>query len=57
MISLVRRVAAIQCANCGRPWLDPDERWRSYVDIEGEVVAFCPERARREFDDDQDEGD
>jgi hypothetical protein len=37
-------------AECGRPWLDPTERWRSLVDDEGAARLFCPVCAREEFD-------
>ena len=45
----------ITCGNCGRPWLDRDERWRSYLDDKGNVNVFCPDCASREFDCDEDE--
>jgi hypothetical protein len=37
------------CVECSRPWLDPDERWRSYLDHEDELRLFCPDCAEREF--------
>ena len=45
----------ISCGNCGRPWLDHDERWRLYLDDEGNANAFCPDCASREFDYDEDD--
>jgi hypothetical protein len=49
------------CAECGEPWLNEAERWRSYVvaeterehEFEGPDVAsvFCPGCAEQEFDD------
>jgi hypothetical protein len=37
------------CANCGRPWLDPAEHWRSRLDIDDEPRLFYPECDEREF--------
>jgi len=31
----------ITCGNCDRPWLDRGERWRSYLDDEGNANVFC----------------
>jgi hypothetical protein len=38
------------CAECGRPWLDPAESWRSYLTIDDEAPLYCPGCADREFD-------
>jgi hypothetical protein len=43
----------IACGNCDRPWLDRAERWRSYLDDEGNLNVFCPDCASREFDCDE----
>ncbi len=43
---------ALRCCECGRLWLDDSERWRAYLDDEGQAVTFCPECAQREFSDD-----
>jgi hypothetical protein len=42
------------CQECGRPWLDPRERWRLYLtdDEPAEAVPYCPTCAAREFDPD-----
>jgi hypothetical protein len=45
----------ICCGNCDRPWLDRDERWRCFLDDEGNAIAFCPDCASREFGCDEDE--
>jgi hypothetical protein len=37
------------CAECGQPWLDPAERWRSFLDDEDEPRLYCPEHAEAEF--------
>jgi hypothetical protein len=55
------RVTPATCAECGRPWFNPAERWRSYVvaadareyefggpDV---TVLVCPECDEREFAD------
>jgi hypothetical protein len=34
---------------CARSWVDPAERWRSYLDIDDEARLFCPDCAREEF--------
>jgi hypothetical protein len=46
----------VRCAECGRPWLDPDERWLAPLSVgdEGneealEAAVFCPGCASREF--------
>jgi hypothetical protein len=45
----------LTCGNCGRPWPDRDDRWRSYLDDEGNANVFCPDCANRAFDCDKDE--
>jgi hypothetical protein len=41
-----------RCAECGEAWLpDDEERWRCYLDIDDKAVFYCPECAKREFDD------
>jgi hypothetical protein len=37
------------CAECGRPWFDETERWRSYLTVDDEAKLFCVDCARREF--------
>lgn len=37
------------CAECGRPWLDPDERWRSYLTVDDETALYCPTCGQAEF--------
>jgi DNA-directed RNA polymerase subunit RPC12/RpoP len=37
------------CAECGRPWLDAAERWRSRLTIDDEAAFYCPECDEREF--------
>jgi hypothetical protein len=46
-------VLALRCQECGRRWNDPAERWRVYFtsDEPPESASYCPECARREFDD------
>jgi len=41
----------LACQECGRPWLDPRERWRLYVDTDepAQTVPYCPRCADREF--------
>jgi len=40
-----------RCAECLDVWLPADEdRWRAYLDTEGELVFYCPGCAEREFD-------
>jgi hypothetical protein len=43
------RVALIpHCAECGEVWLPADEdRWRAYLDTDGDLVFFCPGCAER----------
>ena len=55
MMALAEFRLEITCGNCGRPWLGPDERWRSYLGDEGNANVFCPDCVRREFDYDEDE--
>jgi hypothetical protein len=43
--------AALECSECGRPWLDSAERWRSYLTVDDEARVFCPGCAAREFGD------
>jgi hypothetical protein len=42
------------CVECRRPWLDPQERWRMYLDSDepAHAVPYCPTCASREFDGD-----
>jgi|EndMetStandDraft_7_1072992.scaffolds.fasta_scaffold892802_1 hypothetical protein len=44
----------LSCEECRRPWLDPCERWRLYLDPEepGLTVPYCSDCAAREFDGD-----
>jgi hypothetical protein len=44
----------LACEECHRPWLDPCERWRLYLDPEepGLTVPYCPACAAHEFDGD-----
>jgi hypothetical protein len=47
--------AALHCQECLRPWLDPSERWRLYLDEDLQpalVVPYCADCASREFDGD-----
>lgn len=39
------------CAECGRPWVDAAERWRSYLDDEDEPRLYCPRCGEAEFGD------
>jgi len=41
----------LTCVECGRPWLEPRERWRLRAtdDEPPELGAYCPECDRREF--------
>jgi hypothetical protein len=40
-----------QCAEYRDVWLPTDEdRWRAYLDIDDELVFYCPDCAGREFD-------
>jgi hypothetical protein len=48
----VERVALTECVECGDLWLQADEeRWRTYLDTEDEIVFCCPDCAEREFGD------
>ncbi|MFL5921811.1 MAG: hypothetical protein ACJ75Q_11310 [Gaiellaceae bacterium] len=42
------------CQECRRPWLEPRERWRMYLDSDELPygVPYCPDCAAREFDGD-----
>jgi hypothetical protein len=44
----------LTCIECGRLWVQPQERWRLYVTDEEqpERVAYCQACAEREFDSD-----
>jgi hypothetical protein len=44
-------VAFLVCVECRRPWLDPQERWRLYLDPDetGCTVPYCQLCAEREF--------
>jgi hypothetical protein len=44
----------LACEECRRPWLDPHERWRLYLDCDepAHAVPYCPNCASREFDPD-----
>jgi len=39
------------CAECSRESPAGAEGWRGYLSVDDEVVMFCPECAKREFDD------
>jgi hypothetical protein len=46
----------MRCAECGRPWLDPIERWHGDLIVGDEddeealeAAVFCPSCAEREF--------
>jgi DNA-directed RNA polymerase subunit RPC12/RpoP len=43
--------AALECAECGRPWFDPADRWRSFLDDEDEPRLYCPRCGEAEFGD------
>lgn len=45
-------IPLIVCQECSCPWLDPNERWRVYLDDEepANAVPYCPVCAHREFD-------
>ena len=44
----------LTCIECGRLWVQPEERWRLYVtdDEQPERLAYCQACAEREFDGD-----
>jgi len=44
-------LARLTCIECGRPWDEPDERWRAKVteDQTPELVLYCEACAEREF--------
>ncbi len=37
------------CAECGTESSPDAAGWRAYLDIDDDVVTFCPECAEREF--------
>jgi hypothetical protein len=44
------------CVECGRPWSDPGEWWRSFLavdDLDGmdpsEAALYCPDCSEQEF--------
>ena len=41
----------IRCLECGRLWVEPSERWRTYLSSEDQPrpLTYCPHCARREF--------
>ena len=45
-------LSILQCELCRRIWLPADkDHWRAYPnEDEGELVFFCPDCAKREFD-------
>jgi hypothetical protein len=45
-------VVSLRCIECGRRWVDRRERWRVYLTDENppDAVTYCPECARREFE-------
>ena len=46
-------VLSLRCVECNERWDDPGERWRVYFtdDEPPEPVTYCPDCARREFND------
>lgn len=48
------QVLLLVCEECRRPWFDPHERWRMYLDSDEppHAVPYCPDCAAREFDGD-----
>jgi hypothetical protein len=46
-------VLSLRCIECGCRWNDAAEHWRVYFtsDDPPEPVTYCPECARREFND------
>lgn len=46
-------VLSLRCAQCHRRWDNPTDRWRVYFTDEEppEPLTFCPNCARREFED------
>lgn len=47
--------SVLHCQECLRPWLDPGERWRLYLDADVQpalAVPYCAACASREFDGD-----
>ena len=55
MIDFMESALPIRCAECGREWVDPQQKWRSYIDDDGNAIPFCPECAEREFENEEDE--
>jgi hypothetical protein len=39
----------ITCAECGRRWNDPHERWQAHLTLDDQAVLYCPECAESEF--------
>jgi hypothetical protein len=37
------------CAECGAQSPPDAAGWRAYLDVDGQAVTFCPDRAEREF--------
>jgi hypothetical protein len=37
------------CTECGRPWFDPKQWWRAFLDDEDEPRLYCPKHAEAEF--------
>ena len=46
----IERTQCQECLECARPWLETEERWRAYIDGEGDLLLYCPACASREFD-------
>jgi hypothetical protein len=44
-------ITPLTCVECGRPWFDPDERWRSRLDVDDKAWLFCPDCDEEEFGD------
>jgi hypothetical protein len=46
-------VLSLRCVECHERWDDETERWRVYFtdDDPPKPVTYCPDCARREFDD------
>lgn len=42
----------LRCLECGRPWVESSERWRTYLNGESppRPLTYCPVCAAREFD-------
>ena len=43
----------LRCLECGQRWIEETERWRVYLSHEEppQTLTYCPDCARREFDD------